>query len=553
MKRTLLSILTFCLASPLLHAQQTEASPNLEDLIPVKKGDIISINPENLQGKHSTWTSTALKAAGAAIASYKPVQNISTGKDQYSKSITNYYEPVGAGVFLGGTALPKSKAAPSQVFKCLYYNKEGQLVRITVIPISTRKIKSALSNIPLDTVALDGYVVVQRADKLGNFTTSNAIAQSLNITEGTPDNSIATLPEKVRNDNITVTKPEVASSPIELTMPTPAPIEETMSMPELQASKTNTSSANTPITSRIKVTSFLRQAPLVEKKTQNAEATVDKPLSKPFHPLEGIPFTPKGLPLSSILLTPLYRRGGFRGLEEEDPENPDDPDSRGGAHSGIVPFDDGDASQSSDGGDGDDDDDTSSSSDGDVTSPEDGGPETVVNPDGSTSIYYYMPSIVIDGNNYLSLYALANNSANAGLYTINAGGSGTQYYIWPNSTKKGHDPNWVAGAKSGTPIIKQQASSLTPGLAVSFGFTVTTSPSGANNINVTSIGVGVTGVTLGLANFQTLTTASNVDQSSQVVTVNIGGIETVSGQNLAVSITLTYNLSNGNYALTIAN
>src|ERR1700749_1743335 len=82
-----------------IHAQQTNDPLRLEALIPVSKGAAFFVGGTSTVHKNGT-ISTATKAEGMAISSYKPTGEPMEGK-RVSKAAPTYFQPIGAGFFLG--------------------------------------------------------------------------------------------------------------------------------------------------------------------------------------------------------------------------------------------------------------------------------------------------------------------------------------------------------------------------------------------------------------------------------------------------------------------
>ncbi len=202
---------------------------------------------------------------------------------------------------------------------------------------------------------------------------------------------------------------------------------------------------------------------------------------------------------------------------------------------------------------------------------DDGGNITIDNPAWSVT----MNQVEIEGDSntdnsttstdFYSLYVLMGyNPDYIYQYTTepeidinNPTGSGSVISVAPSGTKSGTDPTFVAGRSPAAPVITYQPYALLYGNAVSIAYTLTTA-NGATTVNVTTVSAGLVGNTIGVS-WTTLTSGTSITSGSIINfsisgTINfgatIGGVGPTLWSN-SVSITGTYNTSNGAYVINV--
>lgn len=164
-----------------LHAQQASDGLRLEDLIPIKKGDAFFAGSGTAQFSKNGWVSKAMKAAGFAIASYRPVERPADAKGGI-KATTSYYQPIGAGVVLGSDKVAQIKIHNYTTIRYTLYDVKGNVVGTKIVRITNKELKANKGIFPLGVAQEDGYVKVERVDNTGNFSSDPAI----NLVIGSP-------------------------------------------------------------------------------------------------------------------------------------------------------------------------------------------------------------------------------------------------------------------------------------------------------------------------------------------------------------------------------
>lgn len=580
-----------------LFAQQPDQTQAFQDLIPIQKGDVFSVSPGNSVLHNYNLPSKILTAAGVAIASYKPMTIVGPDKAS-SKTTPDYYQPIGAGIILGSNKLARSNKRNYQLSRYTLFDQTGKILETHIVRITNKELKRNGGNITLGSAKEDGYVKVESLNAEGEFSTD----YSLNRTPGRTEDAV----DKNAPDKFI----PIGIAPVNLAVRSFAPsVLRATPLPAAIAAKTtaiNAKPAQISVTRQVLNTRPSRPAappivpvsktPLLKQETSRSLKRLPLPDKNP--PTGRLPF------LFPVTLNPKSDKDGDETPEDEknDEEDAFAPVKQGGlkpdlgddddddddeGYDGIDNALDDDDGDDGDGGDGDDDDDGvedldgggdgDGASDGDDDDDDDDDGDGDDSPDGNPGFYTnngswvdlppatvigYIPSENDDPWDLYSLYYLnaGDDPNDAGEYTTDPTDPTAQntYTLAPYGTVKGTDPNFKKGQTSGTPIITY-APFVINGWTVTFGYNLTTSNGittiTVNNLTASLFGVVINNSWTNLASSYSYNQATSTLSFSITGTLNYnmfpGGVGTIAQQNVVV--TGTYNTSNGQFTVNVAN
>lgn len=553
-----------------------DTQPDLQSLIPVQAGDRFDIASQKpSSGQNKTLLTNALRALGGGAAAYGLSHNATTyGKETRTSSPKkDYFLPIaGTTLALSANKLTHvGKNAPVYI-KYTLYDKNLHVVHEEIARVGKT------SPVVRGQAAQDGYLQVEVVSANPNNTNAFGEPQVSVTPAEKPTEAVVQPAERtiqaVTSEDLAPAPPaEPGATSIAVTTVTTAAVKTAPLSAEPTAIPTPKLTGAVAATKPVAVTKTPKTAPVALKiapvvtadklipKSLPAEGLNKAPLPAPKAPVfhKGLPYARRRSegPLST---TDIVGTTDVIDGDGEDDGLDDDGDDDGSAcdtDECIQPEDDGGGC--GDGGDaaGDDGGDEGSSS---------GGNDTVTD-DGTTYNVQYLPEVVVTPSSssgsdqtLYSLFDITGNPADAGYYTTNPAGTGTQYYVPPTTgtiNTFGHDTSWKAGASNGSPSLTYQPYALLPGLNVDFSWSaapgsIMSSAGIPSALTVSSVSSDLTGLVMGPLDTWTQTGSSNsYNASTGVISISITATESFgilsASYKLNYTISLTYNLNTGNW------